>query len=352
MDEISLLRELDEDLAAPDPAVRQAARAALDHHMAAAARTQSTTSGRARLVRRLQPRLAIPTAAALVLLVVLLAGGLPGGGSSTALAATPPALLTADDPGTPARPALLRLAATADAQPALAEGRYRHLKTASWYLHTAVTTGEGRSVVIPTVTETWIAGDGSGVAIEGRGEPLEAGPPDPHADRRSTDALPDDEGQVTRFGPGERHVLPTESLPRQPAALRAALLTDNAGVPAHAQLFVALTDRLVQQRLDPALVAAFYRVLADDPAMRSFGAITDRAGRRGVAVGFDSDYSGLPTRSVLIVDPHTGTPLGYEQILTTDPGKLNVRIPAVVGYATFLIGGPVDSTDQRGATIP
>jgi hypothetical protein len=28
------------------------------------------------------------------------------------------------------------------------------------------------------------------------------------------------------------------------------------------------------------------------------------------------------------VDPETGTPLGWEEILTADPGRLNVRVPA------------------------
>lgn len=360
MDEITLLRNLDDDLAGPDPAVKAAARATLDRHIASSTEHADAGSNRshgqeARAPR--WPRLALPSAAAAAALLLVGALtlsllGVPGGGSSTAYAATPPALMPLDVPATPAQPVLLSLAAAAEAQPSQPAGRYNHLKTNSWYLHTAVSNGQGRSEVIPWIAESWIAQDGSGVTIEARGEPLPAAAPGDDGDRPANQALPADSGEVTRYQPGERHLFPTESLPRDPAALRDTLVTDNSGLPDHAQLFVALTDRLVQQWVEPELVAAFYRALAEEPAMRSFGVVTDRAGRDGVAVGFDSDHSGLPTRYLLIVDPDTGTPLGYEQILTTDAGKLNVQVPAVIGYTSFLAGGPVQTTDETGPPIP
>lgn len=104
--------------------------------------------------------------------------------------------------------------------------------------------------------------------------------------------------------------------------------------------------------MEPDLLATFYRMLAAEPMVRTFGQVTDRAGRDGVAMGFDSDYSGLPTRYLLIVDPRSGTPLGSEEILTTDPSKLNVEVPAVVGYAVDLAGGNVEDVQQRGPRIP
>lgn len=92
-------------------------------------------------------------------------------------------------------------------------------------------------------------------------------------------------------------------------------------------------------------------MLAAEPRLRSYGDVTDRAGRDGVVIGFDSDDSGLPARYQLIVDPETGTPLASEEILTTDPGKLNVRVPAVIGYAVYLAGGNLENVQQRGPRI-
>jgi hypothetical protein len=55
------------------------------------------------------------------------------------------------------------------------------------------------------------------------------------------------------------------------------------------------------------------------------GEVTDRAGRRGVAIGFDSSNSGLPTRYMLIVDPGDRHPAGIRG--DADPGKFNERGP-------------------------
>ncbi|MFF0370602.1 hypothetical protein [Micromonospora sp. NPDC005087] len=46
---------------------------------------------------------------------------------------------------------------------------------------------------------------------------------------------------------------------------------------------------------------------------------------------------GLPARYTLIVDPGTGAPLGYEEMLTSTAGKLNVTVPAVITYRSYLV---------------
>jgi hypothetical protein len=186
-----------------------------------------------------------------------------------------------------------------------------------------------------------------------RAEPVDARPPGPDTDRQAVDELPDGDAETTTFEAGELSYAPTSSLPRDPDALREVLLAHDGGeVPEHVVLFVALQELVAVQQLEPQLLATFYRMLAAEPQLRSFGHVTDRAGRDGVALGFDSDYSGLPARYQLIIDPETGTPLGSEEILTTDPGKLNVTVPAVIGYATYLAGGNVENVRQRGSHIP
>lgn len=50
----------------------------------------------------------------------------------------------------------------------------------------------------------------------------------------------------------------------------------------------------------------------------------------------DSDYTGLPTRYIQIYDPDDGRLFATEDVLTADAGKLNVPIPSVISYETFL----------------
>jgi hypothetical protein len=372
MDEIALLRRLDEDAAAESPDAKHAARSALRAHIAA---QQIAAPAHRDVVPRVSarprwPRLRLVAAIAAVVVVAAVAAVvLPGRGSRPAYAATPPLLMPVSDQGRPAERVLERLAAAAEEQPALADGRYHYLKAAGWGLHTAVYDEDHvESVIVPGITEQWIADDGSGLQIHASGEPVEAGPPGADADRRAIDDLPDGEGEITEFAPGEMWVPPIASLPRDPVALRDKLLVNpgdggpcdaNSDVydpetcdrPESVQLYVAL-EELHVERVPPDLLATFYRALAEEPDLRAYGQITDRAGRRAIAVGFDSDYAGLPTRHMMIVDPDTGTLLGLEEILTTDPGKLNVRVPAVISYIVYLAGGNVASTDERAPRIP
>ncbi|MGX6600933.1 sigma factor [Micromonosporaceae bacterium Da 78-11] len=102
-----------------------------------------------------------------------------------------------------------------------------------------------------------------------------------------------------------------------------------------AEVLVAVTDLVRERVLTPADRAAVLRTVADLPGLSSDGTVVDRAGRPGQAFSLVSDYSGLPTRYTLIVDPVTGAPLGFESMLTTRAGKLDVRVPAVIGYETY-----------------
>lgn len=96
-----------------------------------------------------------------------------------------------------------------------------------------------------------------------------------------------------------------------------------------------MTDLVAEQPLAPQVRAAVLRYLARTPGIAVGGVVSDRAGRRGVALHLDTTMSGLPERRTLIVDPDDGRILGNEATLTRDPGKLNVPIPTVVAYNVF-----------------
>ncbi|MER5704080.1 hypothetical protein ABT023_19365 [Micromonospora sp. NPDC002296] len=89
--------------------------------------------------------------------------------------------------------------------------------------------------------------------------------------------------------------------------------------------------------LNPAQRAAVLRLLADLPGITVTGTVTDRAGRAGEAFSITSSAHGLPAQYTVIVDPRSGALWGYEEVLTTTAGKLNVTIPAVISYRSYLI---------------
>jgi hypothetical protein len=71
--------------------------------------------------------------------------------------------------------------------------------------------------------------------------------------------------------------------------------------------------------------------------------VTDREGRTGLAVHVDTDMGGLPERRTLVIDPASGTVLASETELTESAGALNVRVPSVIAYTSFLGSAYVDS---------
>ncbi|MEU4645269.1 hypothetical protein [Micromonospora sp. NPDC023814] len=79
------------------------------------------------------------------------------------------------------------------------------------------------------------------------------------------------------------------------------------------------------------------RLLADLPGITVTGTVTDRAGRTGEAFSITTNAHGLPAQYTVIVDPRSGALLGYEEVLTTTAGKLNVTIPAVITYRSYLM---------------
>jgi hypothetical protein len=254
---------------------------------------------------------------------------LPGGGS--AYAATPPPL-TYTPAGTDAAAALREIAArTAELPDDTGTGTYAYVETRDWSLFTRIDDDQPvHSEVVESRNRNWSADDGSGRSWTRYRAPLH---------------LP--EVDDTTYGPGELGLhWALRSLPADDTALARALEAGHPVENGPAERLVAIGDAYRQMPLPPATRAAVLRYLAATPGLRLAGRVTDRAGRSGLAVQLDSDYSGLPTRYTLIFDPDDGRLLGREEMLTTRAGKLNVKVPSIIGYEVFLESHYTDSTDD------
>ncbi|MFG2270079.1 MULTISPECIES: CU044_5270 family protein [Streptomyces] len=102
------------------------------------------------------------------------------------------------------------------------------------------------------------------------------------------------------------------------------------------ETFDAVSERLLDRSFSPKQRAALLRALEDVAGIEYKGQVEDRAGRIGAAFSVKSQYGGLPKIQSLLFDNSSGKLLAYEEQLTGDVGKLNVKSPAVVLYITYL----------------
>jgi hypothetical protein len=301
------------------------------------ARILATAAARSARAARRDAILPIAVCAAIAATLVLLVSRMADVGVP-ALAATP-APLAYHLPARAApsgRKVLLRLATVAARlpTPSAPGGPYAYVRTAGWYLDTQVSGERSTSKVLASMTETWtntsgssrwitrrVPGNGSHVTVSalgpvtGRDTASHGSTPIRLSNDPSVIAHQLDIGHPRRIGPVER--------------------------------FVSLTDLALLQPIASQAQSAILRVLARSPGLIDSGEVTDRAGRRGVAVSLDSAYSGLPTRYTLIFDPHTGALLGEEETLLGNPGQLNVPPRAVIAYTAYLISDYVASPTAR-----
>jgi hypothetical protein len=279
-----------------------------------------------------------------------------------AFAVTPPMLGYRPD-GRPAAEVLEQLARLAERAPAPGAGRFDYVRLQSYYLDTATSGKGGASTLRMVREERWLAPDGSGRAVDTDGTAKVL-----HADDADTMSAVTYRGEARRderYGPGKLGAaadLPSMSTdPRRLAGQLAADRTafgwsDTAPTaPDWYRRVVTVTGIAKQQAVPPALWAAMLRVLATTPGLTSLGAVTDRAGRPAVAVGFDTtEGGGRPSRVVLLFGPGSGAYLGEERILTTKFGDgaydahLKTTIPAVTTYRALLAAGGV-ADDRAGA---
>lgn len=273
--------------------------------------------------RAAQPPRRVVVAVAVTALV-LGAAGIAGlillGSGERAYAATPAALHYTTVPGASASTMLRGIAdRTEQRHDPVGQGNYTMVEIQSWDLFTRVDGQQASSTVIPQVTRTWRAIDGSGrvetIALtpEGRQHTLQTYQP----------------GQLaTMWAPG--------SLSDNPSVLARQLTQGHPTQNGPAERLVAVADAYRAMPLTSPVRAAMLRYLAATPGIAPTGHTTDRAGRQGIAFSVQSDLSGLPTRYTMVIDPATGSLLDSEQTLTTTAGKLNVAVPSVISYTLYL----------------
>ncbi|WP_346119333.1 CU044_5270 family protein [Micromonospora coerulea] len=225
--------------------------------------------------------------------------------------------------GAPLRALAGRLAATGYDTRA---GRYLYHHTKTWG-DPVMTSDDGRhTVAFADETKVWQPLDGTGRQVTVQLEPQ-------YPDQASRDYW---RGKLTsgpQGAPGAMPLPPMElaPLPSGQAGLR-ELLKVRFGAGAASKEVSTVYGRYAVPRRTRAEIL---RVLADVPGFRWRGEVTDRAGRKGLAITFDDRSHNA--QSLLIFDPRTGELLAHER-LTLSP----VRISA---YQVIL---ETDRTDRLG----
>ena len=284
-------------------------------------------------VRRRPMLLAAGFAAAALVLVTV--GTQVAGPPDPAYAATPVPLAYTDGGGDAAG-LLTDIAARAAGAPEPARtGTDQHLITQSWNLFTQIDGEQVRTAVVPVRTESWRSPIDAGRVDVRYGEPEF-----PTGSSRLSWRLQGSPGgeaspRTEHFAAGK---FPTMWPGSSPTAsdMTSFLAIGHPARNGAAETLIAVTDLARERVLTPELRAAALRAIAELPGLTYDGRVTDRAGRSGEAFSLVSGHTGLPTRHTLIVDPGTGALLGYEAMLTTTAGKLDVRLPAVISYDTYV----------------
>lgn len=246
--------------------------------------------------------------------------------------------------------ALVRAATVAERQRsvALVAGSYAYTRSQSFDLTTTVVGGRGFSALIPHAREAWIGVDGSGRLRETSGEPIFLGPGDRAAWQAAGSPPLLERTSDRRFGPGGLHRPDLASLPTDPVELYRVVRerAEQTDVPTNVEMLVVIGDLLRETAAPPPLRAALYRVAARIEGVELIGPVSDRAGRRGLAVGITSDYSGARQRKILVFDPDTSALLGERTILLERVQWLDAAPPVVIGDSVYLASGIVGSPEE------
>lgn len=270
----------------------------------------------ARARTRRRPLVWTAAAAVTALAVVGGIGLLDSPAQTPAYAATPAPLRLQDPAGTPAAQLLRQLAGKAEQQtaPAPPQDATLHFEYEMWSLFTTIDGEQVTSEVVPQRYETWHRPDGS-----------------------TRQVITWDGGrEADDFPAGEQSTQPPADGGAQ--AMKDWILSrgDGRGAGAFLNRF---NERVLNTILSPRQQAGALRALATFDGVEYHGTVRDRSGRPGLAFSTDSEFGGLPKKQTVILAPDTGKLLAYEEMLTKDPGALNVKIPSVTEYVTHLDHG-------------
>jgi hypothetical protein len=291
-----------------------------------------------------------PVPVTAVLAAAAVAAGVVAYGPSSsqpAVAATAP-MLSYRPAGVPRAGSLLpALAAAARRQRSLVPpvGGYLYQATETWNLVVSVSGASVTSRVIPRLQQAWSSAEGATM----RETDQDAAPVAPGPLSQSEQAAARRElasGRVTS-GP-----LPPAwgKLPLQPRALFRHL-AEMFGKPPHprmsSQVDVGWALENLAQYLQynppaPKLLTSVYTMIDLFPGVSDAGWVTDRAGRRGLAIAVPTGGPGYEHSVRLIVNPRSGRLLDVEDI-QIDPSGVKIRTPFVFSYTLFLRAGVTSS---------
>ncbi|MEU5888382.1 CU044_5270 family protein [Streptomyces sp. NPDC047461] len=206
-----------------------------------------------------------------------------------------------------------------------------HFVRDSWSLFTRIDGLQVTSAVIPEHRETWEKPDGSS-----RWTVKTLPPQFQNTEQRKTW---EDAGAVGQTSEESSDAAPATAQasepPSTPEGMEKWLASGHSSLTS-GLAFEVVPERFMDHVFSPAQRAAVLRVLKDMDGIVYAGVVRDRAGREGQAFSLTSGFGGLPNKRTLVFDPSTGSLLAYEEELTSDPGALNVKTPAVIDYSTFL----------------
>lgn len=154
------------------------------------------------------------------------------------------------------------------------------------------------------------------------------------------------------------------SLPREPKALRLAVEHRQGGKPLdNGQVIAELWDILDKPNGTPALRAAVFGALAEEPGMELDRDASDLVGRPGYAVSYEnqgaSDSQQAGIRVEYIFDPETSALLGRREVVTDPqevfpakdrqlfPWQQRIAAGTVRREVAYLGAGIVDSAHER-----
>jgi hypothetical protein len=147
-------------------------------------------------------------------------------------------------------------------------------------------------------------------------------------------------------------------LPTEPEALRRAIERKQTGEGKvdDGQVIAELWDILEKANTSPALRAAVFNALAEEPGMGLDRSAEDLHGRAGYALSYEnrkaSEYQQGGIRTEYIFDPDTAAILGKREVLA-DPAERpwvkGLAAGTVLRDVAYLNRGIVDSTHERSA---